>query len=128
MRTKERRSNGESRERAASTTCLDLAFRPRYEDSHIHTFRIGSEEYLVFSFAPEARDEAEFCPSVKLTHVEREVVRRIVEGCSNAGIAAARGVSPRTIANQVSVIFRKLGVGSRRELIALNREQGSGRP
>ena len=41
---------------------------------------------------------------------------RVVAGRSNGEIAAARGRSVRTIANQVAAIFRKLGVGSRLEL------------
>ena len=54
-----------------------------------------------------------------LTDAEREVVEAIVEGKSNAQIAAARGRSARTVANQVNSVFRKLGVGSRTELVAL---------
>lgn len=38
---------------------------------------------------------------------------------SNAEIAERRGTSPRTVANQVASLFRKLGVASRSELRAL---------
>jgi DNA-binding CsgD family transcriptional regulator len=55
----------------------------------------------------------------RLTDAERKVVTLILEGRSNAEIAQARSTSPRTIANQVAGIFRKLGVGSRAELAAL---------
>jgi DNA-binding NarL/FixJ family response regulator len=51
-----------------------------------------------------------------LTHAERSIARKLVEGLSNAAIARARGTSERTVANQVAAIFRKLGVGSRAEL------------
>jgi DNA-binding CsgD family transcriptional regulator len=54
-----------------------------------------------------------------LTDAEREVVAAVVEGKSNAAIAAERGRSARTVANQVNSVFRKLGVGSRAELVAL---------
>lgn len=54
-----------------------------------------------------------------LTDAEREVVAAILDGKSNAAIAAARGRSPRTVANQINSVFRKLGVGSRAELVAL---------
>jgi len=53
---------------------------------------------------------------LSLTHAELAVARKLVEGLSNAGIAAARGTSERTVANQVASLFRKLGVGSRAEL------------
>ena len=112
-----------SRVRPASTMYLHLASCPRsVEDVDAFRFRIGSDEYLVFSFAWEAQ-RTEFSPPADLTEAETDVVRRIVEGYSNARIAAARGVSPRTIANQVSAIFRKLGVASRRELAAVNQKK-----
>jgi DNA-binding NarL/FixJ family response regulator len=51
-----------------------------------------------------------------LSPAEREVVRGIVEGQTNTAIA--RGAkSVRTVANQVASVFRKLGVGSRAELL-----------
>ncbi len=53
-----------------------------------------------------------------LTAAERAVALLLVEGASNAAIAQARGASPRTVANQVAAVFRKLGVGSRAALIA----------
>jgi DNA-binding NarL/FixJ family response regulator len=57
-------------------------------------------------------DSAPSLPAV-LTHAEREVVEGILAGLLNREIAARRGVSPRTVANQVSRIFEKLRVGSR---------------
>jgi DNA-binding CsgD family transcriptional regulator len=53
-----------------------------------------------------------------LTAAEREVVRLALDGLSNAQVARARGTSVSTVANQLASIFRKLGVGSRYELIA----------
>jgi DNA-binding CsgD family transcriptional regulator len=55
-------------------------------------------------------------PPKALTRAEREVVEHVVAGRSNAQIAARRGTSVRTVANQLAAIFRKLAVGSRREL------------
>ncbi|HEY1953967.1 MAG TPA: helix-turn-helix transcriptional regulator, partial [Polyangiaceae bacterium] len=55
-------------------------------------------------------------PPPSLTRAERAVARRVARGESNAEIARARGSSPRTVANQVAQIFRKLGVASRAEL------------
>jgi DNA-binding NarL/FixJ family response regulator len=48
-----------------------------------------------------------------LTPAERAVVVAILAGLPNREIAEQRGVSPRTIANQISRIFEKLKVGSR---------------
>jgi DNA-binding CsgD family transcriptional regulator len=53
-----------------------------------------------------------------LTAAERVVLGLAAEGLSNAGIATRRGVSPRTVANQLASAFRKLGVRSRLELQA----------
>jgi DNA-binding NarL/FixJ family response regulator len=54
-----------------------------------------------------------------LSEAERAVARAVAEGLGNAEIARARGVSTRTVANQVASIFRKLGVKSRLELVAV---------
>jgi DNA-binding CsgD family transcriptional regulator len=56
--------------------------------------------------------------SVELTAAERQIVELIIAGCSNARVAELRGTSVRTVVNQVSAIFRRLRVGSRRELVA----------
>jgi DNA-binding NarL/FixJ family response regulator len=53
-----------------------------------------------------------------LSRAEREVVAGVLQGRSNAEIAAQRGTSLRTIAVQLQSIFRKLRVGSRVELAA----------
>lgn len=53
-----------------------------------------------------------------LTSAEEEVLALLLDGYDNASIAAARGTSARTTANQVASIFRKLGVASRAELAA----------
>lgn len=54
--------------------------------------------------------------SSKLTAAEREVVRRVLDGRRTSEIAAARRTSPRTVANQLQSVFRKLGIASRAEL------------
>jgi DNA-binding CsgD family transcriptional regulator len=48
---------------------------------------------------------------------ESEVLLQLLEGLSNEEIATERGVSARTVANQVASVFRKLGVSSRGELV-----------
>jgi DNA-binding CsgD family transcriptional regulator len=52
----------------------------------------------------------------QLTPAEIEVVRAIAAGSSQARVARQRGTSRQTVANQVASAFRKLGIGSRREL------------
>lgn len=53
-----------------------------------------------------------------LTRAEVAVVRSLVEGRTSAEIARIRGSSERTIANQISAVFRKLGVSGRPELLS----------
>jgi DNA-binding NarL/FixJ family response regulator len=75
---------------------------------------VGTETHVMLSF-PLPRPES-VTPAV-LTASEQCVFRALLTGQSNAQIAASRGRSPRTIANQVAAVFRKLAVGSRSELL-----------
>ncbi|HEV2106963.1 MAG TPA: LuxR C-terminal-related transcriptional regulator [Thermomicrobiales bacterium] len=50
---------------------------------------------------------------IGLTRREREVLRHLAEGCSNAEIATALSISPRTASHHVESILAKLGVDSR---------------
>jgi DNA-binding CsgD family transcriptional regulator len=52
----------------------------------------------------------------RLSPAEAEVVRLVLAGQTNRSIATLRGTTPRTVANQIASIFRKLGVSSRLEL------------
>lgn len=63
----------------------------------------------------------------ELTAAEVEVAALIPEGWSNQEIAARRGTSVRTVANQVASVYRKLGVGSRGALCARLRRRKDGR-
>jgi DNA-binding CsgD family transcriptional regulator len=72
------------------------------------------QELALFEFAT-----SDGCPrATGVTAAERVVLGLAVTGLSNAEIAARRGVSPRTVANQMESLFRKLGVHSRLELQA----------
>lgn len=53
-----------------------------------------------------------------LTPSEEAVMRLVLEGVSSSEIARRRDSSPRTVDNHLRSIFRKLKVGSRRELVA----------
>jgi DNA-binding NarL/FixJ family response regulator len=53
-----------------------------------------------------------------LSDTERDILRLLIAGSTNADIAEHRRTSENTVANQVQSIFRKLGVRSRGELVA----------
>lgn len=52
---------------------------------------------------------------------ERALAIGILSGKSNASLARERGTSARTVANQLSALYRRLGINSRRELVAFLR-------
>jgi DNA-binding NarL/FixJ family response regulator len=60
----------------------------------------------------------------ELTTREREILRLIGQGRGNASIADQLVLSPKTVRNHVSHIFRKLRVIDRAEAIAKAREAG----
>jgi DNA-binding NarL/FixJ family response regulator len=55
----------------------------------------------------------------RLTHAEAAVARAAVAGLSNREIAEERGSAARTVAVQLSSIYRKMGISSRAELAIL---------
>jgi DNA-binding CsgD family transcriptional regulator len=61
---------------------------------------------------------ASFEPSTRLTRAERETLELVGRGLTNERLAAVRGVSLGTVANQLTSAYRKLRVGGRRELRA----------
>lgn len=75
--------------------------------------RVGTLDLAAFVDAPDGQRTERLA---LLTPSERAVVRLALDGLSNAEIARARGVAERTIANQLAMAYRKLDVGSRREL------------
>jgi DNA-binding NarL/FixJ family response regulator len=76
----------------------------------VERFAGGGEEFALLSW-PVAR-----AATTDLPAAQAEVLARILDGLSNAEIAAERGTSPRTVANQVAQLLRHFGVGSRIEL------------
>jgi DNA-binding NarL/FixJ family response regulator len=83
-------------------------------------FSLGSEHYAVFSFDLPAEQPPTFF--ARLTPSERAVATLCLQGLSSAQIARKREVSERTVANQLAALYRKLGVRSRRELLASFRQ------
>jgi DNA-binding CsgD family transcriptional regulator len=57
-------------------------------------------------------------PPSRLTPREREVVRQVAAGQSNKEIAAALGVSVRTIEHHITNLYRKLGARSKADATA----------
>lgn len=97
--------------RARQPSKSDEAAPPSLE---VHTFAIDGAEYALLRYdtLPGPCDAA-------LTEAEREVLRLALQGLSNEQIGIARNSRPRTVANQIASIFRKLNVSSRLELFAL---------
>jgi DNA-binding CsgD family transcriptional regulator len=57
------------------------------------------------------------CVPPGLTGAEREVAGALARGLSNVAVARERGSRPRTVANQIQALYRKLGIASRAELL-----------
>ncbi len=60
----------------------------------------------------------------ELTDREREILRLIGQGLTNNAIAERLVISPKTVRNQVSIIFSKMQVADRAEAIVKAREAG----
>lgn len=71
--------------------------------------------------APEASAE-----EGELTSAEREVLGHLARGLDNRAIAEALGKSEKTVRNQVSSVFAKLGVRTRAEAIVRVRDRAGG--
>jgi len=61
-----------------------------------------------------------------LTASEKEVLTLMARGLDNSAIAATLQKSEKTVRNQVSSVFAKLGVNSRAQAIVLARDCGLG--
>ena len=75
---------------------------------------LGGAYLALHSFEPDARHNL---PVDSLTEAENDIVRLLFIGKRIETIAATRGVSERTIRNQLSTVYRKLGIGSQTELL-----------
>jgi DNA-binding CsgD family transcriptional regulator len=81
-------------------------------------FRIGGEQFALL--ACDVPRQTGASPALDaLSPSERKVVELLARGCKNSEIARLRSVSIQTVANQLASAFRRLNVGSRRELVAL---------
>ena len=84
----------------------------------------GITRRLIAEFAAR-RDPAEPPPALaELTEREREIMRLVAEGLTNAEIAGRLVISPLTAKTHVSNVLRKLGCRDRAALVALAYESG----
>lgn len=82
------------------------------------------DEFRTFLGAGAARSSA--LQQAGLTASELEVLALVARGLDNATIAGALAKSEKTVRNQVSSIFAKLGVSTRAQAIVLARDSGLG--
>jgi pimeloyl-ACP methyl ester carboxylesterase/DNA-binding CsgD family transcriptional regulator len=101
-------------------------FVPLESDNHIllaHEPAFGQFFGAVQAFLADDKD-ARFAA---LSAREREVLELIAAGRDNAQTAAQLGLSEKTVRNNITRIFVKLGVESRAQAIVLARDGGFGR-
>jgi RNA polymerase sigma factor (sigma-70 family) len=58
-----------------------------------------------------------------LSRREKQIVDALLAGCTNKEIAQQLGVSDQTIKNQLTTLYKKMGVSSRLELVLLAMER-----
>lgn len=80
----------------------------------------------VAAFYPPAPAAPEGSAFPALTGREREVLELIAQGLDNAQIAARLELSEKTVRNNITHIFDKIGVENRSQAIVLARESGLG--
>lgn len=60
----------------------------------------------------------------RFTKREEDIVRALRAGCGNREIARCLGTSPHTVKNQLTKLYRKVGVTSRLQLLAWIHREG----
>jgi pimeloyl-ACP methyl ester carboxylesterase/DNA-binding CsgD family transcriptional regulator len=81
---------------------------------------------LIHDFLPSAQGPMAGKAFEHLTRREREVVELLARGCDNAQIGAHLGLAEKTVRNNISVVFDKLGVENRAQAIVRARDGGFG--
>jgi len=80
----------------------------------------------VQQFLPWESRQASVSPFAGLTERQAQVLELLAQARDNAQIAATLGLSEKTVRNQVSMIFTKLGVETRTQAVVKAREAGLG--
>ena len=78
------------------------------------------------AFLPRAGNAPSEGPTAHLTPRMRELLELLAQGRDNAQIAATLGLSEKTVRNQVSMLFDRLGVENRSMAIVTARQHGFG--
>jgi DNA-binding CsgD family transcriptional regulator len=82
----------------------------------------GSQAAAGYAVTLEAASAEDLAPLLVrawgLTRREREVARLVIDGLSTEDIATALFISVNTVRDHLKMIFGKVGVGRRQELIA----------
>lgn len=88
--------------------------REVWERRHAEALALHERHMNQVRAAARARETTDLRPS--LTNREKEILRLLSAGQTNRSISEALSVSPRTVENHISQLFRKLGVHSRTSL------------
>jgi len=56
---------------------------------------------------------------IKITRRDQEVLKLLVQGCSNKEIAAELGISPRTVKQHLRTLFLRAGIKHGRKRVVL---------
>ena len=56
---------------------------------------------------------------IKITRRDQEVLKLLVQGCSNKEIAAELGISPRTVKQHLRTLFLRAGIKNGRKRVIL---------
>ena len=103
-------------------------FVPLESDNHVMleteaAWPLFLSEVRTFLELSPHQNVADIAEQGSLTTAEREVLQLVAEGFDNRAIAAQLRKSEKTVRNQVSIIFDKLGVRTRAEAIVKARNQ-----
>lgn len=119
--------------RAIQAGARGYAVKTESPGALLGAIRAVAQGEAVFSSALTARLQGWFdgletsrTPLPQLTPREREVLVLLTHGRDNGGIAAALGVSAKTVRNIVSNVLAKLQVATRTEAVTKAREAGLG--
>jgi pimeloyl-ACP methyl ester carboxylesterase/DNA-binding CsgD family transcriptional regulator len=116
--------------RLVATLIPDATFVPLETDNHV--LLPQDPAYARFfselrAFLPRAAGSDARRAFATLTPREAEILDGVARGLDNARIASDLGLSEKTVRNNVTRIFDKLGVASRAQAIVLARDSGLGR-
>ncbi len=89
-------------------------------------FGPGVAERVIGYFADPPVSAGRSYPFPELTEREREVLALLARGRRTQEIAVELFLSPKTVSNNLTVVFAKLGVASRAEAIIRAHERGVG--